>query len=163
MMTTYVPTTPITFILLTCILFYFLLLLTETFDCFSKICFYLYFNKKFQFFLNFIKGIFFFFFLFRIIFLLYNNIFFIRLDMHLVTPFEIDMLDSYLNRENQDQEWVDYVRATLQTAPTPRSFEVAFRSFLNIEMCSSIKEEIIDIYKSIFFARRKGCTSPSTY
>ncbi|EEF26945.1 conserved hypothetical protein [Ricinus communis] len=58
-----------------------------------------------------------------------------------VLPAEVDLLESYLNRANQDPEWVQYVRTTLQNTPPPY-FDRAFRSFLEIEMCSLTKEQI---------------------
>lgn len=67
-----------------------------------------------------------------------------------VLPAEVDLLESYLNRANQDP--VQYVRTTLQNTPPPY-FDRAFRSFLEIEMCSLTKEQIVQLYKIIFYGR----------
>lgn len=69
-----------------------------------------------------------------------------------VLPSECQLLDRYFNLPGQDPEWIQFVRERLETSP-PAEFETRFRSFMNIELCSSTRDMILDLYKVIFYGR----------
>lgn len=80
----------------------------------------------------------------RVSFLLFHNIIIFG-----VLPAELWLLDWYLSQPDQDP--VQFVREGLETSP-PQEFEKRFRSFINIELCSSTREQIISLYNIICYA-----------
>lgn len=61
-----------------------------------------------------------------------------------VLPSECQLLDFYLRQPRQDPEWIQFVHERRSLCP-PVEFEARFQSFLNIELCTSTREMVIDL------------------
>jgi len=73
--------------------------------------------------------------------------------MH-VLPSEVQLLDFYLGQPWQDPEWVHFVYERMaECTNLPAQFGARFQSFMNIELCTSTRDMIIELYKTIFYGK----------
>lgn len=71
-----------------------------------------------------------------------------------ISPYELSLLDFYLEQPHQDPEWVQFVRNRLQTQGlSPEKYEVMVRDFLNTEACFATRDQISSLYQKIFYGR----------
>ncbi|KAK4721398.1 hypothetical protein R3W88_011631 [Solanum pinnatisectum] len=69
-----------------------------------------------------------------------------------IVPFELLLLDHYINQPDKDPEWMEFVRQGLQTQGlSPREYEVMVRNFLETEFCFSTRDQISSLYQLIYY------------
>jgi hypothetical protein len=144
--------------------FFWLCLFLFTFYIVKKLLFHLegrvYFfyvmNARFQQIVFCFELILFFFICFRGSSLLYHNLKMVLFQNTIfgISPFEMDLLNHYLNQPNQDPEWLKYVRDCLgTTSPYLRQYDIMVRNFLDYYNCETTREQITQIYQIIYYGR----------
>lgn len=60
-----------------------------------------------------------------------------------ILPSELGLLDHYMSQPDQDPEWVEFVRQSLETPGlSPQVYEVMVRDFLEKEFCFTTRDPL---------------------
>jgi hypothetical protein len=122
----------------------------------GRVYFFYVMNARFQQIVFCFELILFFFLCFRGSSLLYHNLKMVLFQNTIfgISPFEMDLLNHYLNQPNQDPEWLKYVRDCLgTTSPYLRQYDIMVRNFLDYYNCETTREQITQIYQIIYYGR----------
>jgi hypothetical protein len=122
----------------------------------GRVYFFYVMNARFQQIVFCLEFLFFFFLCFRGGSLLYHNLKMVLFQNTIfgITPFEMDLLNHFLNQPNQDPEWLEYVRDCFRTtSPYHRQYDIMVRNFIHSYNCETTREQISHIYQIIYYGR----------